>query len=238
MNGIVQRFHSIGPRIAASVIVLILMTVGLVGWFGYAQQRDLNALLIDTRLKDLSTRVRGALKGRETQTLTLNYAIANTLGFAEHLDRNDRAWMLETLMPVFLAARDQGLDSLNAHRSPGINVLRWHNPSVFGDSIAERRRSVMAALNSGRPQAGLERGLGSGSLGLFASVPVRIGNRIVGVIDGGSYIDQDFADDLKTRLGIDVGFHILRDDAFDTIASTIPGISLLSVEERRLAMTG
>ena len=193
------------------MIVLILMAVGLVGWFGYSQQRDLNALSTDTQLKQAYDRVRDVLKARENQALTLSHAIANSPGFAEHLDRKDRDWLFENFTPTFLAARAQGIDLINGFRPPGINEIRWHNPTVFGDSIVGRRLSVTTALSSGRPQAGLEQGLGK-SLGLFAPVPVRIGDRIVGVVDAGSFITQTFADDIKKRLGVDVGFHVRQAD--------------------------
>src|SRR5512141_2159545 len=105
MSAILRRLHSIGPRIGASVIVLIVTAVGVVGWFGYAQQRDLNALSIDTQLKQAYDRVRDVLKAQEIQALTLSHAIAVSPGFAEHLDLKDRAWLFENFMPTFRAAK-------------------------------------------------------------------------------------------------------------------------------------
>ena len=121
MAAFLRRLHSIGPRIGASVIVLIVTAVGLVGWFGYSQQRDLNTLSTDTQLKQAYDRVRDVLKAREEQALTLSNALANSPGFAEHLDRKDRAWLFENFTPTFNAARAQGIDLINGFRLSGLD---------------------------------------------------------------------------------------------------------------------
>ena len=36
------HLRSIGSRISVSVIVLLVLAVGVVGWLGYTQQKELN----------------------------------------------------------------------------------------------------------------------------------------------------------------------------------------------------
>ena len=84
------QLRSIGSRIAVSVIALMTLAVGMVGWFGYAQQRELGALSVEIRLKEAYERVLEQLHARERTGLTLAQAIANYPGIGEHLEANGR----------------------------------------------------------------------------------------------------------------------------------------------------
>jgi methyl-accepting chemotaxis protein len=238
MRALAQRFalKSIGARIAASVILLMVLVVSVISWFGYSQQRDLGALSVDIRLKQAYERVGEELKARERISSTLALAIANTPGIGERIENNDRAWLIENMNGVFRTARDaQGTNLVNVHKAPGIAFVRWHAPNLFGDDLRGRRQSVVKAIASGQPQAGLEPG--RDSLGMFAVVPIRFGDKIVGVSDVGTAVGQPLADDLKKRLGIDIAFHIFGDGKFETPAGTIPNKSLLAAEDLKTAMT-
>ena len=57
------QLRSIGSRIAVSVIALMALAVGIVGWFGYAQQQELGALSVEIRLKEAYERVLEQLQG-------------------------------------------------------------------------------------------------------------------------------------------------------------------------------
>ena len=75
------QLNSIGSRIAASVIVLMVLAVSCVGWFGYVQQRNLSAMSIEQQLKDGYDAVLEDLKARERTALMLAYANAKTPGW-------------------------------------------------------------------------------------------------------------------------------------------------------------
>jgi methyl-accepting chemotaxis protein len=230
------QLRSIGSRIAVSVIALMTLAVGMVGWFGYAQQRELGALSVEIRLKEAHERVLEQLHARERIGLTLAQAIANYPGIGEHLEATDRAWLLEHGASLYRIARDeQGFNLFNVHKAPGIATVRWQAPAVFGDNITSRRQGVVKAIETGRPQVGLEPG--REFLGMFAVAPIRVGTRIVGVSDVGTAIGQPLAEDLKKRLGVDIAFHVFVQDGFATLASTIPNKTLLSAEDRKAAMS-
>ena len=230
------QLRSIGSRIAVSVIVLMTAAVAVVGWFGYSQQQELGALSIKAQLKEANVRVVEQLKARERIGLTLAHAVASYPGIAEHIDSNDRVWLSEKIAPLFHIARDEmGLDMITAHKAPGTVVYRWHNPKVFGDDVRQRRQSVVQTLQTGQPHAGLEPG--RDTLGMFAVVPVRLGDRVSSVIDIGTSIGQPLAEDLEKNLGVNVAFHIYSENKFNTLASTIPAKSLLSTEDLLAGMS-
>lgn len=231
------RLSSIGARIAISVIVLLVLAVGAVGWIGYQQQQELGAFSVQTRLKDAYERVLEELKARERIGLTLAHAIANTPGVGERIESGDRTWLIDNMTQVYRTARDtQGTNLVNVHKAPGFAFVRWHAPELFGDDLRSRRQSVVEAITTGQPRAGLEPG--RDNMGMFAVVPIRVGDRVVGVSDVGTAIGQPLADDLKKRLGIDIAFHVFADGQFNTLAGTIPDKSLLSAEDRKTAMSG
>jgi methyl-accepting chemotaxis protein len=230
------QLRSIGSRIAVSVIMLMTLGVGIVGWFGYAQQRELGALSVEIRLKEAYERVLEQLQARERTGLALAEAIASYPGIGERMESGDRSWLIENGAPLFRIARDQGFDLFNVHKAPGIALVRWHAPETFGDSLTSRRQSVVKAITTGKPQVGLEPG--RNSIAMFAVVPIRVGNRIVGVSDVGTPVGQPLVEDLKKRLGVDIAFHVLAQNEFETLASTVPNKTLLSFDDRKAAMSG
>jgi len=230
------RLTSIGSRIAISMSALMILAVGVVGWFGYAQQEELGAASVEVRLKEAYDRVQEELKARERVGLLLSYDLANYPGVAEHMEQKDREWLLKNLMARHKATAElSGFNLSNVHMAPGTAFVRWHNPDVWGDDLRSRRQSVVQAIQTGKPQVGLEPG--RDSLAMFAVVPIRLGDRIIGVADTGTAIGKPLADDLKKRLRIDIAFHIFGNGKFETAAGTIAGKSLLSTEDLKAAMS-
>ena len=230
------QLRSIGSRIAVSVIVLMTLAVASVGWFGYSQQQELGVASVQARLKNIHDRVLEQLKAHEDVGLLLARAFVAYPGIAEHIESNDRAWLNEKLAPLYgIAKNDSEYDLVTTQKPPGIALFRWHNPGTFGDDVTKRRQTVVQALASGQPRVGLEPALNS--LAMFATVPVKIGDRVVAVIDLGTTIGQPLAEDLKKRVGADIAFHLYSENKFKTLASTIPEKSLLSVEDRIAGMS-
>jgi methyl-accepting chemotaxis protein len=233
----IPRINSIGSRIALSVITLIIVAIGAVGWFGYSQQQELSELSVSVQLKEKYDSVLEELKARERVGLAVGLALANAPGLAERIEKDDRSGLLDDFMPTYRATREQtGIDLFNIHKAPGIAYIRYHQPDVYGDDLRGRRQSVVDAVSNGRPFAGLEPG--KNSLGIFAVVPIKSGNRVVALADTGTSVRQPLADDLKKRLGIDIAFHVFSEDKFETPASTITNKTLLSVEDRKSGLSG
>jgi methyl-accepting chemotaxis protein len=231
-----SALNTIAGRIGASVMALLVLSTSTIGWFSYSQQKDLGALSVDVRLQQVSEAVNAALKAREQQMLTLAQGLASTPGLGERIEQNDRAWIIDNLTRLHRTSRDElGIDLVNFHKAPGIAFVRLHAPNDYGDDVRARRQSITQAIQTGRPQAGLEPG--RDLLGLFAVVPIRVGERIVAVADAGTAIRQPFAEALKKRLNVDIAFHVAGNEGFETLAGTISGKSLLSVADRKAAMT-
>lgn len=102
--------------------------------------------------------------------------------------RGDRAALLAKLSP-FLAhlRRDTNITHLYVHDRLGVNLLRVHDPAMFGDQI-ERHTLGEAAL-TGRAATGLEVGT-LGGFSLRAAMPVFDGDTLLGYLELGKEIDD------------------------------------------------
>ncbi len=119
-------------------------------------------------------------------------------------------------------------------------VARIHDPEKFGDSLAKRRNMVKKALETGKMQTGIEPG--REFLSLFATAPVfasrAAGAPVVGVVDIGTTLTNDYFHRLKTAIRSDIAVHLARGDGFEVQNSTYPGKPLLSEAELKAVSAG
>ncbi len=115
-------------------------------------------------------------------------------------------------------------------------VARIHTPEKFGDNVAGRRRTVGEALSRGRLVTGIEPGLTA--LSVFATAPVLVDGRVVGVVDTGTALGSGFFERLKASLHADLAAMLLRDGTFQKQNSTFSGEPLLTQAELKTILDG
>ncbi|MBN9495799.1 MAG: HAMP domain-containing protein [Alphaproteobacteria bacterium] len=151
--------------------------------------------------------------------------------------RKDRDAAAALSSEAFALTREgAGISTITLMTAPGIAFYRAHAPQNFGDDVTSRRRTVTEAVRDGRLSSGLE--AGRDNMSVFATAPVKDGDKTMALIDSGISLAQPFAERIKRKLGVDVAFHIAEGDKFAPLAATRAGGSVLTPEELKRAIGG
>ncbi len=146
---------------------------------------------------------------------------------ATALAAGDRERLATLLVPVHQAFRavDPRLRVLEVTDAQGRVVLRAHNPARHGDEKA-RVADVALAL-AGRDALGSVVSPATGEVATGATLPVKLGGRVVGTLKAGGYLDGAAAETIARATGAEValiGAGRLRD-------STRQGLALAALPE-------
>ncbi|WP_375462442.1 cache domain-containing protein [uncultured Methylobacterium sp.] len=160
-------------------------------------------------------------------------AIANDPRVADAFAHGGRAGILTPFTPIFPTLKALNLDLIGFPLPTGANLARLHMPDKYGDILTGRRVMIKDAVGTGRTLTGVQ--LGRDGISLFASVPARIGDCLVGV---GSTRGPSFLADLKRRLGVDIAMHLRQDDGIQTMGATSAEKTVLPTATHRAALTG
>ena len=210
------------------------------------------ALLTATNLATMGTLIRKAEHSAlEAHFMAINNAIVSESRTAETLsafvaglplvqDRfaaGDRKAMQALFLPGFKAmARDYGLEQFQFHTPPATSWLRLHKPEKFGDDLSLFRQTVVATNRDRKPVRGLEGGVAG--LGARGMVPVFREGRLLGSVEFGMAFGQQFFENFKQANGVDAGLHLLDQEAFRTMGSTLGKAPVLGPELLKRAMAG
>ncbi|MEJ1978321.1 MAG: cache domain-containing protein [Acetobacteraceae bacterium] len=160
-----------------------------------------------------------------------------TLDTADLIAKDARQEIIRRYLRNFPAIKSQvDLQLITFVNAAGIAIARLHTPDVSGDDIATRRQMIINAIHSGALQAGIEPG--RASLSIFATAPVFVNNRVVGVIDVGTGLTNDYFGRLKAALNVEIAVHIIHDDRFETQNSTFAGQPVLTQAELKSIFDG
>jgi len=189
------------------------------GYVGVTRALDQDALRAASRAGDLGeTENLRLLRTMQGQAASL----ATREDLAAAVAAGDRERLAALLVPVYQAVRavDPRLQVLEVTDAAGKVVLRAHNPGRAGDDKA-RVADVAAAL-TGQPALGSVVSPATGEVATGATLPIRVGGRVVGTLKAAGYLDRAAATTVARATGGDValiGAGKLRD-------ATIPGLKL------------
>jgi methyl-accepting chemotaxis protein len=129
-----------------------------------------------------------------------------------------------------------GINLFQFHLPPAISFLRIHQPEKYGDDLTSFRQTVVEANRSDKPIKGLE--FGVGGLGTRAVVPVhQQDGRPIGTVEFGMDFSQGFADEFKSRFGVDIAIYLRDKGGFKPIATTTKA-SLIDDDAKSKALGG
>ncbi len=177
-----------------------------------------------------------AAQGRTASALALG--LAGEPDMPGLLDKGDR----DALIRQFGGNLDRirhsaSVQSVTFMSSDFRALARVHTPSVFGDDVSGRRPMVVDAIRSGTFKLGIE--MGQKALSVFATVPVKDGDRVVGAVDVGTTLTPDYFARLKAATGADLAVHVFHDGQFDRQNTTFAGGgSILTPTEIRAVFDG
>jgi signal transduction histidine kinase len=111
--------------------------------------------------------------------------------FAQH----DRAGLQAYLEPAYGKIKDR-MVRFHFFLPDGTTFLRVHDPSSYGDSLAETRPMIKAVIERRIAVSGIEHG--RDGLGIRVVVPLFSGSRFLGAVEYGMEFGQVFAERLKS----------------------------------------
>ncbi len=166
-------------------------------------------------------------------------AVANVLATVPQIKAAvrdaDRPAALELMQAALKPIMPMGFELFTIQTPPAMTFARAHNPKVFGDDVSARRKLVVQAMATKKPVGGVEAGLEV--LNIFGSAPILDGDTVIGNVDIGAPFGETFVKTMKSRFGVDVAIHQIRDNAVKTLATTAPGNAPAADAVRR-AMSG
>ncbi|MGI3899094.1 MAG: methyl-accepting chemotaxis protein [Janthinobacterium lividum] len=167
----------------------------------------------------------------------LALTMAGEPGLGELIEAGKRDEIINRFKTNFDAVkREADLQLITFMSASQTAVARIHTPDKFGDNVSGRRQTVGEALSRGRLVTGIEPGLTS--LSVFATAPVSVEGRIVGVVDTGTALAQAFFERLKASLHADLAVMLFHDGVFQKQNSTFSGEPLLTPAELKTVLDG
>ena len=171
------------------------------------------------------------LKQKGTQAMSLATMIAENTQVQELLAHRDRQALINLLMHTYVELKMYfNIEQFHFHVPGAVSFLRLHYLERFGDDMSPYRKTIMDALKTGRPVAGLE--LGATGYGIRAVAPVYYNLAIVGTVEIGSSFDSAFLEDLHERWDIDLALYEIKlGDVYTPMARAGKPIEGFEIEE-------
>ncbi|HEY0354068.1 MAG TPA: cache domain-containing protein, partial [Enterovirga sp.] len=209
-------------------------TIGALSWY---KQSEMSDRTVAAELGRSMEAIREDMAAQTRIVTSIGSTIAGEPGVAELVQGNAREEIVERYQRGFAAMKkDADISLITFFRDPGIAVARIHDPKAFGDDASQRRGTIVAAMKQGKTVAGVEPS--RASLSIFASVPLSIAGKTVGVVDVGTGLSDAYFERLKKQHGVEVAVQIARDGRFETQNTTFPEKTLLNEEEAKAIFEG
>lgn len=208
------------------IVVMVLMVAAalLTGLVGQLRAIERSAAI--TVDKDVR-HVERVLTEKTADALALATLIAQDPTIVRPLAHQQRRSLLERFEEPFeVLRRDHGVNHLHFAVPPATSLLRVHVPNTYGDDLTHYRPMLVAAMASGVPLAGFERGRFGASA--RAVVPVRAS------IAPDSWMET--GDDVPAVVGVvDLGFSL--DTALLSDALSESAVALITLPSQAVAET-
>ncbi len=214
---ILQR--SIGARIVAAMLAATFLGIGIVAAYMVADNLSNARADIEQQMRDYYSDVQDGVVQEIRALEAVSNTVAGLRAVQEAVVKQDRAAGLAVLAETmkFLTER-QGIGLITVQVPPGIAFMRSHNPTAFGDNVLARRLTVKQTLETNRTHSGIEPG--RDNLSIFSSVPLRADGKLIGVVDTGTVLGEEFVKRMKARSKVEVSIHLPDGDNFKLYAAT------------------
>ena len=212
--------HPLWIKITAYGFAAVLfssMTIGAIAW--YRQSASTADTVSREAAADLAL-IETDMDGQRRSTAALALALAGEPDMAGLIESNARDALVArygAAMPSIV--KQGGITLITAVNAKGEAVARIHAPEKFGDDMTTRRKTIVDALKSGSLVAGIEPG--RTAVSMFASAPIKRGDTVVGVIDAGTALTNDYFKAIAGQIGGEIVIHVLQEGKFVKQAATI-----------------
>ena len=224
-------------KICGCGFAAVLFTSLAVGGFGfYRQYQAGEANILAVLANDLGA-VQADMDAQKRAASGLALGLAGQPEVADLILANARADLLARYEHNFTQMRtDANIHLVTFCNANAVVVARIHEPTVFGDNISARRKMVTQALKTGKMTSGIEPG--RVSLSVFATMPVFKDGKVVGSVDIGTSLTNEYFDRLKKERGADFAVQMAKDGKFEAQNSTFSKGSTLSQAELKSIYEG
>ncbi|MEE4203263.1 MAG: methyl-accepting chemotaxis protein [Halieaceae bacterium] len=228
---------SLAGRIITGLLAVLLLAVLVIVPFllnrmnsviGEAEERELNALKVN---------LVNAIEAEAARASSLSALVAAMPTVQRSMAEQQRDPLATEFVPGFADLRTQhGAAQFQFHLPPATSFLRVHRPEKFGDDLSGFRKTIIATNRDQRPISGLERGVAG--LGIRGLAPVFSEGQHVGSVELGLSFGQYFFDSFLEQYGAGAALRLIKDDGFETFASTLGDAPLLSTAALMDAVEG
>jgi methyl-accepting chemotaxis protein len=232
-----KKLGSLAARLILAFVAVALLSSATLFAISFYERKQADELAELRAIDQAQIDVMEELEAQVAVVRGVASTLAANQALRDALLRKDREAVAALSGEAFALTREgAGISTITLMTAPGIAFYRAHAPQNFGDDVTSRRRTVTEAVRDGRLSSGLE--AGRDNMSVFATAPVKEGDKTMALIDTGISLAQPFAERIKRKLGVDVAFHIAEGDKFTPLAATRAGGSVLTPEELKRAIGG
>jgi methyl-accepting chemotaxis protein len=215
----------------------VLFASAAIGGLAWYRQADMNDRALHSKSASDLDVIQTDMAAIQRSASALAIAVAGEPDMAGYIQTNDRQHLLDKFSNNMKAvAQTGGLQNITFSDPQGNVIARAHAPDKFGDNYLARRKTVAAAVSTGKVAAGIE--LGRNGIGIYAVAPVLVNGIVVGVVDVGTELSNAYFTPLAERLGAEIAVNVLSEGKMVRQSSTENGEALLPAETIQAAFDG
>jgi methyl-accepting chemotaxis protein len=230
------KIRSIAARLTLAISLTVAVACGILGTFSVVQQRALMRLALKQQLKLQYDSVIAAIDYEGRATLAVSAVIAALPPVTDAIAKGDREGLGALLGDALKALKAQGIPMITFETPPAVAFYRLHAPKVFGDDMSSRRKTVVEAIDTGKPIVGVEPG--RETLGIFGIMPILRDGKSLASVDIGATFGKEFVDLAKKRFGIDLAVHSFDGKEFRRLSSTFVDTVVATPDELKGVFNG
>ncbi|WP_370197302.1 methyl-accepting chemotaxis protein [Aurantimonas sp.] len=217
-------------RITAYGFAAVLFASCMIGGLAWYRQAVMNDANVHAEMANDLSFVMADIEAQKRAASALALALAADPGVADLVMANDRDALLARYGGNYEEIVEKGAMQLITFSQADTTVVaRIHEPGKFGDKLAGRRKMVEAAIAGGQMTAGIEPG--RTAVSMFASAPVIRNGVVVGIVDIGTKLTEQYFARLAESRNAALTVKIFTDEGFVTQASTMASEGLLDLSE-------
>jgi methyl-accepting chemotaxis protein len=210
--------------------VSALVATGLIAFSEWQRRATLDAAL-NQGLLQLQDAFKEVLGTEAERALSLARVVAADATVVAALRAGDRQALVDRYVPRFGELRKTlGIQQFQFHTPPATSFLRVHRAEKFGDDLSSFRHTVVAANQRKATISGLE--FGVEGLGIRGVAPVGDEKGHIGSVEFGLSLQNDFFERLGAKLGVPLGFHLVKDGKLSRYAGHADQV--LAIDEQVL----
>jgi PAS domain S-box-containing protein len=207
-----RNFFTVITRLVLTVFTIVVAMTSVQAWLNISSARQRNEKEEEKNLFSLYNDYQNEVNFLKEESAALANTIADRSDVQELLITRDRKTLQSDLFPIFNNLKaNYEIVHLFFHLPNGYVFLRVHDPTNYGDSIANYRQTNIAALKNHSTEAGVE--LDPNRLGVSGVAPIIHNGEFIGIAEIGLDFDQAFIDGLKQRNQADYKIWISYDAA-------------------------